>query len=153
MSSRGIPAICLVALLVLVLLVPLPTDRHLLWTLALWSILLGSVVAFVGIAANVACVLAFMYFGYLPGKRGPGPVVLPFASSDVKVRLIRDAESPEDLAPELDRIEDALSNLKSTLAFHRLSEEQRHQFDRAFAELEVLIQQVSIPTDATRAAS
>jgi len=37
------------------------------------------------------------------------------------------------------------ADLKSTLAFHRLSEEQRHQYDGAFAELEVLIQEISIP--------
>jgi hypothetical protein len=152
MSSRGIFATCLVAVFFSVLLVPLPSARYLLWAFTLWSIFLGSLFAFIGVAANMAGVLAFMYFGYLPRSRGASAKVLSFESSDETSTLIRDADNPEDFIRELHRIQEALSDLKSTLAFHRLADDQRHQYDRAFAELEVLIQQVSIPTKAERIA-
>lgn len=152
MSSRGIFATCLVAVFFSVLLVPLPTARHLLWAFTLWSIFLALLVALVGVAVNMAGVLAFMYFGYRPARRGTSANVLPFGSSDETSTLIRDADHPEDFIRELHRIQEALSDLKSTLTFHRLADDQRHQYDRAFAELEVLIQQVSIPTKAERIA-
>lgn len=146
MSSRGIFAICLVAVFFSVLLVPLPSGRHLLWTFTLWSIFLASLVALVGVAVNMAGVLAFMYFGYRPARRGASANVLPFGSSDETSTLSRDADNPEDFIRELRRIQEALS------AFHRLADDRRHQYDRAFAELEVLIRQVSIPAKAERIA-
>ena len=153
MSSRGIFAICLVVVFFSVLLVPVPNARHLFWTFTLWSLFAGSVIALAGIVANVAGVLALMYFGSVPGRRGSIVNVLPFISRNKQDTTIQDTETPNDLLRDLDRIADALSDLKSTLAFHRLSEEQRHQYDRAFAELEVLIQQVSVPMEAKGIAS
>ena len=153
MSSRGTVAICLVAVFLSLLLVPLPSARHLLWTFTLWSIFLASLVALVGVAANMAGVLAFMYFGYLPGKHGAGANLLPFVRSEHNPTLICTADNPEDFVRELHRIQDALSTLKSTLAFHRLADPQRHQYDRAFSELEVLIQQMSVSTKEERIAS
>jgi hypothetical protein len=155
MSSRGIFAICLVAIFLSVSLAPFPNARHLLWTFTLWSLFLGSVLALIGVAANLAGVLALMYFGYAPGKRLSRANVLPFISWDDKKKLMhekqpwtQEAGTPDELVRELERIEDVLSSLKSMLAFHRLSEEQRHQYDRVFAELEVLIQQLSIAAAA-----
>lgn len=101
----------------------------------------------------MAGVLAFMYFGYLPGKRGASTNLQPFVRTEENCILIHNADDPRDLIGELHRIQDALSNLRSTLAFHRLDDEQRYQYHRAFAELEVLIQQIAFPTKAGRIAS
>ena len=57
----------------------------------------GLLVAFIDVAANMASVLAFMYFGYLPRNRGANTNVLSFVSSDETSTLIRDADNPEDL--------------------------------------------------------
>ncbi len=153
MSRRGIFAIFLVAVFVAVLLAPLPSDRQFLWTFASWSIFLGSLIVTIGVVANLTRVLILMYFGYDPGKRRSDRNLMPIASVRQKSTLIQEMNDPEDLLQELYRLEDALSNVKTTLAFHRFSPEQRHQYDRAFAELEVLIQQVSTPRNAERIAS
>ena len=110
MSSRSIFAICPGAVFLSVFLVPLPSARHLLWTFALWSIFLVSLVAFVPFAANMAGVLACMYFGYLPGKRGARKNLLSFVRPEGDYTLIRNADSPEDFLRELNRIHEALAD-------------------------------------------
>lgn len=79
--------------------------------------------------------------------------MVSFDSTQEEDRCAVELANPEDLVPEFLRIEDTFANVKNTLAFHRLSQDQRHQYDRAFAELEVLIQDVSSPITVKRAVS
>jgi hypothetical protein len=74
----------------------------------------------------------------------------PFGPSKEKDGPAQELANPEDLVREFLRIEDTLANVKNTLAFHRLSANQRHQYDRTFAELEVPIEEVSTAAKGSR---
>jgi hypothetical protein len=74
----------------------------------------------------------------------------PFDPSKEKDGPAQELANPEDLVREFLRIEDTLANVKNTLAFHRLSANQRHQYDRTFAELEVPIEEVSTAAKGSR---
>ena len=154
MSNRGASAIGLLGLLLFSsVLVLFPQSRQVFWAFILWSVFFGSIFVVLGVAASVVRVLIPMYFGYRPERDRGSSKVVSFDPSREKNGPAQELASPEDLGPEFLRIEDTLAHVKNTLAFHRLSENQRHQYDRTFAELEVLIEEVSTATKQEPVAS
>jgi len=100
-------------------------------------------VVVLGVAGSIVRVLIPMYLGYRPKHARASLNMASVDPSEKNDRRAEELAKPEDLVAKCLRIEDTLVNVKNTLAFHRLSENQRHQYDRAFAGMEVLIEEVS----------
>ena len=176
MKQRILYAVGSGAVVLAALFAFLPVLRHSIWLGIFWGIVGVSVIALLGVTANIVSVIFSMCNGYTSTEEfdkrerrasprvptgetpvprsavNPAPLqVLQFSRSDETGELV--VEERLDAISQLYHVERALSNLQSSRVFLIFSDTQKHQYYQVLGDVRSLIREISRKSVESKVAS